>query len=71
MKTLFLIYFENLYIHILWFKILLFLELLSMGLLDLNTAEIQATIKAEESCYLIYSRGVAKYFCKHLRWRAL
>ena len=73
MKTLFLIYFENLYIHILWFKILLFLELLSMGLLDLNTAEIQATIKAEDSAshYLICSRFLAEYFCKHLRWRAL
>ena len=44
-----------------------------MGLLDLNTAEIQATIKAEDSAshYLICSRDLAKYFCKHLKWRAL
>ena len=34
---------------LLWFKIPLLLELLSMRLLDLNTAEIQANIKAEDS----------------------
>ena len=34
---------------LLWVKIPLFLELLSMRLLDLNTAEIQANIKAEDS----------------------
>ena len=33
----------------LWFKVPLFLELLSMRLLDLNTAEIQANIKVEDS----------------------
>ena len=58
---------------LLWFKIPLFLELLSMRLLDLNTAEIQANIKAEDSPshYRICSRGLAEYFSRHLRWRAL
>ena len=57
----------------LWFKVPLFLELLSMRLLDLNTAEVRANIKAEDSPshYFICSRGLAEYFCKHLRWRAL
>ena len=58
---------------LLWFKIPLLLELLSMRLLDLNTAEIQANIKAEDSSshYRICSGGLAEYFCKHLRWTAL
>ena len=76
MKTLFLLYFANLYmpLYILpWFKVPFFLELLSMRLLDLNTAETQTDIKAEDcgSHYLICSRGLAEYFCKHLIWRAL
>ena len=58
---------------LLWFKIPLLLELLSMRLLDLNTAEVQANIKAEDSLYQyrICSGGLAEYFCKHLRWATL